>query len=123
MATEDVLGHFVRFRILPARAHGLQGVPGLPGGLPFGAFVGDRASGADWLLGDLDGRGAEAAVPPERNRTAPRARDREMYGWRHMVDSFFPRTGEFRAVATRYDRTAAGLAAGIHPVAGVVAAS
>ena len=119
----DAPGYPVRFTILPARAHGLQGVPELPGGLESGAFVGDRASGADWLLDDLDGRGAEAAVPPERNRTAPRAQDREMYGWRHMVDSFLPRTGEFRATATRCDRTAAGFAAGIRPVAGVVAAS
>ncbi len=119
----DALGYLVRFTVLPGQTHDLQGVPGLPGGLEFGAFVGDRASGADWLLEDPAGRGAEAAVPPERNRTAPRARDREMCGWRHLVDSFLPRTGEFRAVATRYDRTAAGFAAGIHPVAGVVAAS
>ncbi len=119
----DALGYLVRFTVLPAQAHDLQGVPGLPGGLEFGALVGDRASGADWLLDDLDGRGAEVAVPPERNRTAPRARDRAMYGWRHMVDSFLPKTGEFRAVATRYDRTAASFAAGIHPVADVVAAS
>ncbi len=119
----DAPGYLVRFRIPAARAHDLQGVPGLPGGLEFGAFVGDRASGADWLLDGLDGRGAEAAVPPERNRTAPRARDREMYGWRHLVDSFLPGPGEFRAVATRCDRTAAGFAAGIRPVAGVVAAS
>ncbi len=46
------------------------GVPGLPGGLEFGVFVSDRASGADWLLEDPEGRGAEAAVPPKRNRTA-----------------------------------------------------
>ncbi len=65
----------------------------------------------------------EAVIPPERNRTAPRARDQEMYGWRRLVDSFLPRTREFRAIATRYDRTAAGFAAGIHLVAGVVAAS
>ena len=45
-----------------------------------------------------------------------------MYGWRHMVDSFLPKPGEFRAIAARYDRTAAGFAAGIHLVAGVVAA-
>ncbi len=101
----DALGYLVRFRIPAAQAHDLQGVPGLPGGLEFGALVGDRASGADWLLDDLDGRGAEAAVPPERNRTAPRARDREMCGWRHLVDSFFPKPGEFRATATRYART------------------
>jgi len=65
----------------------------------------------------------EAVIPPKRNRTAPRARDREMYGWRHLVDSFLPRTREFRAIATRCDRTAASFAAGTHPAVGVVAAS
>ncbi len=119
----DAPGYLVRFTVLPGQAHDLQGVPGLPGGLEFGALVGDRASGADWLLEDLDGRGAEAAVPPERNRAAPREHDRAMYGWRHLVDSFLAKPGEFRAVATRCDRTAAGFAVGIRPVAGVVAAS
>ncbi len=119
----DALGYLVRFTVLPGQAHDLQGVPGLPGGLEFGALVGDRAFGADWLLEDLDGRGAEAVIPPKRNRTAPREHDREMYGWRHLVDSFLPKTREFRAIATRYDKTAASFAAGIHLVAGVVAAS
>ncbi len=78
VAVVDALGYLVRLTVLPGQAHDLQGVPGLPGGLPFGAFVGDSASGADWLLGDLDARGAEAVIPARRNRTAPRARDREM---------------------------------------------
>ena len=98
-------------------------MPELLDGLEFGAFVGDRAFDADWLLEDLEGRGAEAVIPPKRNRAAPRARDREMYGWRHLVDSFFAKIKEFRAIATRYDKTAASFAAGIHLVAGVVAAS
>jgi len=46
-----------------------------------------------------------------------------MHGWRHLVDSFLAGTREFRAIATRYDRTAESFAAGIHFVAGVVAAS
>ena len=95
----------------------------LSGDLPFGAFVGDRAFDADWLPGDVEGRGAAPVVPAGRNRTEPREHDREMYGWRHQVESFFARTRGFRAVATRYDRTDAGFAAGIHPVAGVVAAT
>jgi len=53
VAVVDALGSLVRFRILPARAHDLAGVPGLPGGPAFGALVGDRASGADWLPEDL----------------------------------------------------------------------
>ncbi len=119
----DALGYLVRFTVLPARAHDLQGVPELLDGLEFGALVGDRAFDADWLLEDPEGRGAEAAVPPKRNRTVPREHDREMYGWRRLVDSFFAKTREFRAIATRYDKTAASFAAGIHLVAGVVAAS
>ena len=99
-----------------------EGVPELPGGLPFGTPVGDGASGADWLLEDLERRGAEAVSPARRNRTARRGRDRDVYGWRRLVESFFAKTGEFRAIATRYDWTDGSFAAGIHPVAGVVAA-
>ncbi len=54
----DALGYLVRFRILSGQAHDRQGVPGLLDGLEFGAFVGDRAFGADWLPEDPDGRGA-----------------------------------------------------------------
>jgi len=93
----------------------VSGVPGLPGGLPFGALIGDRAFGADWLLEDPEARGAEAVIPSRRNRTAPREHDREMYGWRHLVDSFLAKTREFRAIATRHDRTGESFTAGIAP--------
>ena len=45
-----------------------------------------------------------------------------MCGWRHMVENFFSKIKEFRAIATRYDKTDESFAAGIHLVAGVVAA-
>jgi len=118
----DALGYLVRVRILPVRAHDLNGVPGLPGGPAFGAFVGDRASGADWLLEDLVGRGAEAVIPSRRSRKVPRPHDRDIHGWRHPVENLLAKTREFRAIATRHDRTDESFAAGIHLVAGVVAA-
>jgi len=62
-------------------------------------------------------------IPSRRNRTAPREHDREIYGWRRPVENLPAGTGEFRTTATRCDRTDGSLAAGIHPVAGVVAAS
>ncbi len=123
MAAVDALGYLVRFVILPGQAHDPAGTAKLLDGLPFGALVGDRAFDADWLLEDLAQRGAEAVIPSKRNRTEPREHDREMYGWRHQVENFFARTREFRAIATRYDRTDASFAAGIHLVAGVVAAA
>jgi len=119
VAVVDALGCPVRFRILPAWPPRLEG---LPGGPASGAFVGDRASGADWLLEDLAGRGAEEVIPSRRSRTVPRAHDRDIHGWRHPVESLFAGTGELRAIATRHDRTDGSFAAGIHPVAVVVAA-
>ena len=59
--------------------------------------------------------GAEALVPSKRNRTAARAHDRDMHGWRRPVENFFERTGEFRATATRHHRTDGSFAAGIPP--------
>jgi len=38
------------------------------------------------------------------------------------VENFFARIKEFRAIATRHHRTDGSFAAGIHPVAGVIAA-
>ena len=48
---------------------------------------------------------------------------REMYKWRHQIENLFAKLKEFRAVATRYDKTDASFAAAIHLMAGVVAAT
>ena len=74
----DALGYLVRFVTLPSQAHDLTGLPDLLEDLPFGALVGDKAFDAEWLLGDIEARGAEAVIPSRRNRTAPRHHDREM---------------------------------------------
>ena len=48
--------------------------------------------------------------------------DRAMYGWRHLIENTFAKLKEFRAVATRYDKTDTSYAAAIH-LAGAVIAS
>ena len=119
----DALGCLVRFAILPGQAHDLIGVPEILGDLPFGAIIGDKASGAGWLIEDIEESGAMAVIPARRNRTVPRDNDREMYRWRHRIENFFARIKEFRAIATRYDKTDESFAAAIHLVSGVVAAT
>ena len=47
-----------------------EGVPDLPGGLPFGTLVGDGASGADWLLEHLERRGGGDSVEAEPDGAA-----------------------------------------------------
>ena len=109
--------------VLPGQAHDLAAMPDLLEGLPFGTLIGDKAFDADWLLAEVTGRGAEAVIPSKRSRAGTRDHDREMYRWRHQIENFFARVKEFRAVATRYDKTDESFAAAIHLVAGVVAAT
>ncbi|MCY4316118.1 MAG: hypothetical protein OXC66_08380 [Roseovarius sp.] len=52
-----------------------------------------------------------AVIPSKRNRTMPRDRDGEMCKWCHQVGSFLAANREFRAIATRYDKTGASHAA------------
>ncbi|MCY4208788.1 MAG: hypothetical protein OXD29_12680 [Roseovarius sp.] len=63
-----------------------------------------------------------AVIPSKRNRKVPRDRNGEMYKWRHQVENFLAKTGEFRAIATRYDKTDVRYAAAIHIAAAVIAA-
>ncbi len=95
----------MRFVLLPGQHHDTVGVRPLIEGVAFGALLGDKAFDADWLRADLDDRGAAAGIPPKANRTAVISFDRNMYRWRHLIETPFAKLKEFRAVATRYDKT------------------
>ncbi|MCY4301239.1 MAG: transposase [Aestuariivita sp.] len=85
-------------------------------------LIGDTACDSDALLDRLAERGAEAVIPPKKNRTLPRTFDRDTDRERHRIETVFRKIKEFRAIATRYDKTASRFAAGIHLVAGIIAA-
>ena len=111
----------VRFVLLPGQHHDLVGVRPLIEGVAFGALLGDKAFDADWLRADLDDRGAAAVIPPKVNRKTIIRFDRDMYRWRHLIENTFAKLKEFRAVATRYDKTDTSYAASIHLAAAVIA--
>ena len=117
----DALGGLVRFVLLPGQRHDMVGVPPLIEGVTFGALLGDKAFDADWLRAELDARGAAAVIPPKANRKAAITFDREMYRWRHLVENAFAKLKEFRAIATRYDKTDVSFAASIHLAAAIIA--
>ena len=81
----------MRFVILPGQAHDLKGTPDLLEDLQFGALIGDKAFDADWLLEEVERRGADAVIPSKKSRTDPRDHDLEMYKWRHQIENFFAR--------------------------------
>lgn len=75
-------------------------------GLRTEAVIGDKGYDADALLAYIHAMGAEAVIPPRRNRTEHRAYDRHVYKDRNLVERFFNRLKQFRRMATRYEKLA-----------------
>ena len=122
VALVDALGNLVRFVLLPGQRNDMVGVPPLIEDLDCGALLADKAFDADWLRQELDDRGAEAVIPPRRHRTQHIPYDKEIYKWRHLIENYFAKIKEFRAVATRYDKTDTSFAANLNLAAAIIAA-
>jgi len=120
VALVDALGNLVRFVLLPGQRHDTVGVPPLIENIAFGALLGDKAFDADWLRAELDARAA-AVIPPKANRKASLGYDKAMYRWRHLIENYFAKLKEFRAVATRYDKTDTSFRATIFLAAAIIA--
>ena len=45
-----------------------------------------------------------------------------MYAARHLIENFFAKLKQFRAIATRYDKTARNFLAAVHLAASVILA-
>jgi transposase len=121
VALVDALGNLVRFVLLPGQRHDTVGVPPLIEGIAFDALLGDKAFDADWLRAELDRRGAAAVIPPKANRKASLDYDKAMYRWRHLIENYFAKLKEFRAIATCYDKTDTSFRANIFLAAAVIA--
>jgi transposase len=59
-------------------------------------------------------------IPPRANRSAPHAYDRQLYAAHHLIENFFAKIKQFRAIATRHDKTARNFLAAVHLVTSVV---
>jgi transposase len=77
--------------------------------------IGDKGFDADQrVLDPLKQAGKQAVIPPKANRKVQREYDKELYKARHLIENFFAKLKLFRAIATRYDKTARNFLAAIH---------
>ena len=70
------------------------------------AFLGDKGYDADAFIETLDERGITPVIPPKANRREPRKTDFALYRERNLVERFFNKLKQYRALATRYDKLA-----------------
>lgn len=78
------------------------------------AVLADKAFDADErVIKPLEAAGKKIVIPSKSNRKNPRAYDEDMYKTRHLIENFFARIKQFRAIATRYDKTARNFLAAV----------
>lgn len=68
------------------------------------AVIADKGYDAKWLVNRIRGQGAQAVIPPRRNRIDQRKYDQHLYKDRNLVERFFNRIKQFRRIATRYEK-------------------
>lgn len=73
-------------------------------GLTADVMIADKGYDADHLIERVTQTGADAVIPPKRNRKLQRSYDIDLYKERNIIERFFNKLKQFRRVATRYDK-------------------
>ncbi len=102
----DALGYPVVIHLSPGQDADVTHAPALLGDLEPDAVLGDKGYDSDDLVGRIEGRGAEAVIPPRSNRKEPREYDKVLYKERNKVERCIGLLKQCRRVATRYEKTA-----------------
>ena len=83
-------------------------------GLKAEFVLADRGYDADYVVEAIQKMGAEAVIPPKKNRKVLREYDEHLYKERNLVERLFNKLKNFRRVATRYDKLDVTFLAFIH---------
>ena len=106
-ATVDALGNPTGFHLTGGQEHDLAGADALLPELEAETLIADKAFDADQRVREpLAEAGKAAVIPPRKSRKTPCAFDKELYKARHLIENFFCKLKQFRAIATRYARYA-----------------
>jgi len=117
----DALGNPIGFVLTPGQAHDLEGADALLPQMKADTLLADKAYDADErVIEPLLAAGKNPVIPPKSNRKIQRIFDKQMYQARHIMENFYCKLKQYRAIATRYDKTARNFLAAIHLAAIVI---
>ena len=120
LALTDALGNLVRFELLPGQRNDTVGVAPLIRGLDFGGLIADKAFDSNWIIEEMNERGAQIVISQRPQRLDPLQIDIEIYKWRHLIENFFAKLKEFKRIAMRSDKTDDSFAAMIYACSAVL---
>lgn len=117
----DALGNPIGFHLTAGQSHDLEGADVLLNELQAEALLADKAYDADERVRErLQEKGCEAVIPSKSSRKEPYPYDKELYKARHLIENFFAKLKQYRAIATRYDKTARNFLGAIYLAACVI---
>ncbi|WP_446684582.1 IS5 family transposase [Cyanobacterium sp. HL-69] len=103
--TVDALGNPTGFFLTGGQKCDLDGADVLLKEIKADILLGDKGYDADErVLEKLKKQDKIAVIPPKRNRKEQREYDKYLYQARHLIENFFARLKQYRAIATRYDK-------------------
>ena len=78
-------------------------------------LLADKAFDADKrVIEPLLSAGKTPVIPSTPGRKNPRPYDRHLFAARHLIENFFCKLKQFRAIATRYDKRAINFLGGVY---------
>jgi transposase len=111
----DALGNPTGFALSPGPAHDREGADALLPEVEAGILIADKVFDAEArVLSPLEQAGKEAVIPPKANRKNPRPYDKILSQARHLIENFFAKLKQYRAIATRHHKSAVTFLAAIH---------
>jgi transposase len=102
----DSLGNPVSIHLSPGQGADVTHGEALLGDHKVAAVMADKGYDCDALVATIEGRGAQAVIPPKKNRVEPRPYDKHLYKERSKVECCVGLLKQCRRVATRYEKTA-----------------
>lgn len=120
-ATCDARGNPTGFHLTPGQAHDLEGADALLPRIDADTVIADKAFDADErVIEPLQKAGKNIVIPPKSNRKNKRQYDEDLYKARHLIENFFAKLKQYRALATRYDKRAQNFLGAIYLASSII---
>ena len=112
----DALGNPLALSLTGGQIHDVSQAETLTAQVQPEALLGDKGYDAGSFIESLEVRAIKPVIPPKSNRKIKRDCDFALYAERNLIERFFNFIKQFRACATRYEKTARNFLAGLHLV-------
>lgn len=117
----DALGNPTGCALTGGQPSDLTGADELVPQIAAATVIADKGYDAEArVLGPLREAGKTPVIPPKRNRAEQREYERDLYRARHLIENFFCKLKQFRAIATCYDKTRRNFLAAVYAAAAVI---